>query len=261
MAFRLHSTSVDLLRLFWGQRFSNIEFHSSMRWLTSCWMPSKKFENISRKSTRTAMNRKTQQSSICWLPNVPKPRPTNSYKSKWKIRCSDLFCFCDGFCKHTEPSGEQKMVQFFTKCPRSWFDFENFARLPKSGSAFFSCEPCCCSCLDYIFLLLCFRYDFRASACSSCSDVVVAPNSGCIYSTSPFSPMFLFLIFISYIWRHMYIRRGRQREPSRDSVDYNLMLKFANFPFPSWFFISRWARREEREINFPLVVVVGLKTG
>lgn len=57
------------------------------------------------------------------------------------------------------------MVQFLTKCPRSWFDFENFARLPKTASAFFFCDVhfvvlvqiqyfraccCCCCCCTYV---------------------------------------------------------------------------------------------------------------
>ena len=63
------------------------------------------------------------------------------YRTKWK--------------KYAEQWRAEKMVQFLTKCPRSWFDFENFARLPKTASAFFLRRTFCCSCTNSIFRAFC----------------------------------------------------------------------------------------------------------
>lgn len=78
--------------------------------------------------------------------------------------CADfIFCTSKNTQKQKTESIREEMVQFFTKCPRSWFDFENFARSgPKSGSV------------------------FTFSSCSNPTVVVVLHCSGCFVNYNLF---------------------------------------------------------------------------
>lgn len=117
-----------------------------MRWLISCLVHPKKSNRTSRKSKVFDWITKKTRSHL-----PPKKRETDLLI---KLR---MFNFCTAapvfffvpsrrmffFLRCTEThireadSIGEEMVQFFTKCPRSWFDFENFARSgPKSGSVF-----------------------------------------------------------------------------------------------------------------------------
>lgn len=81
---------------------------------------------------------------------------------------------------------EQKMVQFFNNCPRSWFDFENFCVLAEASSAF-SLLACASALvvlafLDYNNISLLFAHTVAVLCVFGCSSEgrCCCANSGCV---------------------------------------------------------------------------------
>lgn len=78
-----------------------------------------------------------------------KKKPAKKYINKFFATFVCIYFF--GEWRERKP----EMVQFFTNCPRSWFDFENFARC-RSRVRLFFCDvnSCCYSDARFNILLL-----------------------------------------------------------------------------------------------------------
>lgn len=106
------------------------------------------------------------------------------------------------------------MVQFFTKCPRSWFDFENFARSgPKSGSVFMfsSCSNptvvvvlhCSGLCfVDYNLFFFSLLAAFRAKIVCCCCGPTLEDDFLSYFPLVFAAAAAACSWFCSYIWRH-----------------------------------------------------------
>lgn len=141
------------------------------------------------------------------------------------------------FCKQIRAEKEQKMVQFFNNCPRSWFDFENFCVLAEAAFGFFLFFASCERCLLFLPFGLQFSLHFLHTTLirilrffSGLRRVhhrtLLLLSSWC--ARTPSSSRFLDLFLFSRLSLRSNLSGVRRRESSELSSDYDFILELAS---------------------------------